>query len=159
TTVLFAVTFSRAVTGLTPSNFALATAGGGSGAAISSVYAGANNTWHVNVNTGTGYNTIGLNLVDSTGVTDINGNALSNVPPTFVGQTYTIDQTAPAVASIGRTSANPTNASSVGFRVIFSRAVTGLTAGNFGLATTGGGSGATITSVTGSGIVRTVTVS
>ena len=52
---------------------------------------------------------------------------------------------------------DPTNASTVTFTVTFSETVTGVNAGDFSLAATGI-TGASITSVTGSGAMRTVTV-
>jgi MSHA biogenesis protein MshQ len=70
---------------------------------------------------------------------------------------YTIDNTAPTVSSIVRADANPTaGASSVSWTVTFSEAVTGVDAGDFALVPGGGVSGASITSVTGSGTIWTV---
>ena len=61
------------------------------------------------------------------------------------------------VTSVNRASANPTTAGSVvAWTVVFSASVTGVSTGNFGLAPTGGVSGAAITSVTGSGTTWTV---
>jgi FtsP/CotA-like multicopper oxidase with cupredoxin domain len=68
-----------------------------------------------------------------------------------------IDKTAPTVLSITRAGPNPTNAASVQFTVTFSESVTGGAVSNFSL-TTQGVNGASITSVTGSGNTRTVTV-
>jgi hypothetical protein len=61
--------------------------------------------------------------------------------------------------SIIRTSASPSTASSVGFTVTFSGAITGLSASNFAVLTTGTLSGTTVASVSGSGSTYTVTVS
>jgi CSLREA domain-containing protein len=68
-----------------------------------------------------------------------------------------IDGTAPTVLSSLRTDANPTNAASVHFTVTFSESVTGVAAGDFTLTTTGV-SGASVTSVSGSGATRNITV-
>lgn len=61
------------------------------------------------------------------------------------------------VTSINRASANPTTAGAVvAWTVVFSTSVTGVSTGNFGLAPTGGVTGAAITSVAGSGTTWTV---
>lgn len=75
-----------------------------------------------------------------------------------VAVTYTLDTTAPTVSSIVRADANPTNgAGSVSWTVTFSENVTGVDAGDFALVPGGGVSGASITSVSGSGTSWTVT--
>ena len=63
---------------------------------------------------------------------------------------------APTVSSINDADANPTNAASVSWTVVFSEVVTGVTAANFSLSGSAA-PGASITSVTGSGTTRTVT--
>src|SRR5204863_8854726 len=65
---------------------------------------------------------------------------LNRTQSVFTGQTYTIDQVAPFVVSINRTTpAGPnTNAASVTFTVTFSEAVTGVDASDFQMALTGG---------------------
>ena len=71
---------------------------------------------------------------------------------------YTIDNTAPTVSSITRADANPTaGAGSVSWTVTFSEDVTNVDDADFALVAGGGVSGASITSVTGSGSVWTVT--
>ena len=66
--------------------------------------------------------------------------------------------TVPVVSSIVRASANPANSNSAAsWTVTFSRSVTGVDAGDFQLVQSMGVSGATITSVTGSGTTWTVT--
>lgn len=64
----------------------------------------------------------------------------------------------PSVLSITRTSASPSNLSSVGFTVTFSESVTGVASGDFSL-TAPGLTGTSITNVSGSGSVYTVTAS
>ncbi len=71
--------------------------------------------------------------------------------------TLVIDNIPPTLSSITLADANPTNAASVNFLVTFSESVNGLASTNFTLVTTGV-TGASITSVTGSGATRTVTV-
>ncbi|MES2441059.1 MAG: Ig-like domain-containing protein [Verrucomicrobiota bacterium] len=55
------------------------------------------------------------------------------------------------VASINRSSASPTNGSSVNWQIVFANPLAGLTAGNFTLATTGLGGTPSITGVTAAG--------
>jgi len=71
--------------------------------------------------------------------------------------TYT-DTTPPTVSSSVRVGTDPTNASSVQFTVTFSESVTGVDTADFSLTTTGSISGASVSSVSGSGAIRTVTV-
>jgi gliding motility-associated-like protein len=63
-----------------------------------------------------------------------------------------------AINSINRVTAQLTNAGSVQYAATFATPVTGLTAANFGLVTTGGISGTSIISVTGSGSNYMITV-
>lgn len=95
-TVQFNVTFNKSVTGGTASNFQLATTGV-SGASITGV-TGSGTTRTVTVNTGTGTGTVGLNMVNSTGVADAVTNAVAALP--FTGQVYTI-ATSPEIAVSG----------------------------------------------------------
>jgi subtilisin-like proprotein convertase family protein len=67
-----------------------------------------------------------------------------------------VDATPPAVQSINRVSASPTNAASVSWTVTFSESVTGVDTGDFALANTGL-TGPSITGVSGSGTTYTVT--
>ena len=71
---------------------------------------------------------------------------------------FLLDTTDPAVQSIARGGATPSNASSVSWTVTFSETVTGVDTGDFALASTGP-AGATITGVSGSGTTYTVTAS
>jgi hypothetical protein len=64
----------------------------------------------------------------------------------------------PSVLSIVRVDPNPTGASSVQYTVTFSTSVTGVDTSDFALTTTGGVSGASITSVSGTDTTYTVTV-
>jgi hypothetical protein len=69
-----------------------------------------------------------------------------------------VDAVAPSVASITRVGAATTSASSVSYTVTFSESVSGVDIADFLLTTTGETTG-TITSVSGSGMTYTVTVS
>jgi MSHA biogenesis protein MshQ len=110
-------------------------AGGASGAAVTASLTGlaCGTTYHFSVN---GANSGGV----------ANGNDLTFTTPTC-----------PAVTSISRASANPTApGTSIAWTVVFNRSVTGVDATDFNLVTTGGISGAAITSVSGSGTSWTV---
>jgi hypothetical protein len=120
-TVSYTVTFATAVTGLSASNFALVATGSVAGASITGV-SGAGTTYTVAVSTGTGDGTLGLNLVNATGISP----GLSNTLP-FVGQVYTIDKTAPTVTITSPTVPNGgyTTTAPLTFVVTFSEAVMG----------------------------------
>ena len=140
-TVSWAVTFTKSVSGVGNGNFALVNVGlGGAPAIISVTGSGATRT--VTASTGSGSGTLGLNMVNTTGVTP----ALTNLP--FTGQVYTIDRTPPVVSSIARVDPSPTGLASVSWTVSFSKNVSGVDAGDFALAQAGGVSGALITAVT-----------
>jgi len=79
--VSWTVTFSRSVTGVDASAFALA-ASGPSGASITSV-TGSGTTWTVTASTGTGTGTLGLNQTGT-------GSVSPALIGTFTGQVYTI---------------------------------------------------------------------
>src|SRR5205814_1693079 len=81
----------------------------------------------------------------SSGIRDAAGNQSS-----FSAQAPQ-DAAAPEVVSINRADSDPTKASSVHWTVSFSESVTGVGSSDFSLAQTGGVSGASITSVAGSG--------
>lgn len=161
--VTFNVTFSKSVTGVDSSDFALTTTGV-TGASVSGVTQNTGNTYTVTVNTGSGSGTIRLDVADDDTIQDSLGNRLGGTGAgngNFTsGSTYTIDKTAPAVSSISRASADPTAAASVNYTVTFSESVTGVNTTDFTVTTTGTISGASVTSVTPvSGTVYTVAVS
>ena len=70
---------------------------------------------------------------------------------------YMLDTVSPSVISITRAGVNPTSADSVSWNVVFSEAVTGVSAANFSLLPSGLGGALAITSVVGSGANWTVT--
>ena len=91
TLVSWTVTFSKSVTGVDASDFALA-ASGVTGAAITSV-SGSGTTWTVSANTGSGSGTLGLNLVDNDSIVDAGGTPLGGSGAgngNFTGQFYTV---------------------------------------------------------------------
>lgn len=150
-TVVYTVTFDTDVTGVDPTDFALASTGI-TGATVSAVTKVSGKVYDVEVNTGTGNGDLGLNLIDNDsiasddtrrlplgGVGAVNGN--------YTGAVYNIDKTPPVAASITRNGVETLNASSVSYTVAFSQNVTGVDTADFTLVSSGI-SGANIGSVT-----------
>ena len=90
--------------------------------------------------------------VDIAGNIGVTGTATTN------GSVVVFDRTAPVVSSINRITASPTLTTAVQYTVAFTEAVTGVDATDFSFNTTNSLSGASVTSVTGSGAVYIVTV-
>ncbi|MBI5307704.1 MAG: hypothetical protein HZB37_05065, partial [Planctomycetes bacterium] len=159
----FTVTFSEAVTGVNSSDFSLGMTGLLSGTLITGV-AGTGTTYTITVDTGTGSGTLHLDLIDNDSIVDALSNPLGGaglVNGDFTtGETYTIDRTTPLVVSIVRASADPAaSASLVDFTVTFSETVTGVDGLDFSLINAGTTvTGASITSVAGTGTTYTITV-
>jgi len=147
--VSWTVTFTAPISGLGASNFTLVNSGLGGAPAITAV-TGSGTTWTVTASTGSGSGTLGLNMTSTAGVTP----AVSGLP--FVGEVYTIPT--PAVSSMTRGSFNPTVPNTaVTWNVVFNVPVTGVDVSDFALVEAGGATGASLTSVTGSGTTWTVT--
>ncbi|MFN6204745.1 MAG: hypothetical protein ACK496_20035, partial [Acidobacteriota bacterium] len=147
TTINYTVTFSEPVTGVTAANFGI-TGTGSTGASIGTP-TGSGTTWTIPVTVGTATGTVGISMLNSTGVADSDSHPVGNLPFTG-GETYAI---AAKVLSINRAEASPTSGATVAWTVTFSKSVTGVTAANFSLT---GGTGASVTTVTGSGTTWTV---
>ena len=178
----FRVTFSEDVENVNAADFTVTAPGGGTAttATVSGVQARndgdtANATepasvFRVTVSGGNlnNYNgTVGLGLATGQNIQDEADNDLSTTLPTGTNyETYTLDNTPPAVSKIERhdgTSAQgqTTNADSVTFRVTFSETVENVGTADFTVTAPGGGTAttATATNVTGSGTQYVVTVS
>ncbi len=159
--VSWTVSFSEPVTGVAAENFTLVPGGGlGSVATITSITpasTASTATWTVTASGYTGSGTLGLNLTSPAGITDADDQPLANVPPAFVGTSYTIDRTAPAVTAINRTSARQTDRPTVSWLVHFSKPVSGVSRQNFQLLVGGNLKNTGITNVSGSGTSWTVT--
>jgi hypothetical protein len=84
--VAWTVTFDEPVTGVAIPNFSLS-GSGASGASISGI-TGSGTTFSVSATTGTS-GSLGLDLIDSTGIRDPAGNGLSN---TGFGEAYVIEK-------------------------------------------------------------------
>ncbi len=154
--VRFRVTFSEVVTGVDAADFALATIGGISGAAVTGVE-GTGAVYTITVGTGSGSGTLRLDVPVTASIADLAGNPLTGLPYTS-GESYAIDKTAPAVLSSVRLDPSPTSAASVRFRVTFSEVVTDVDTADFSL-TVSGVTGASVTGVEAMGAAYTVTVS
>jgi gliding motility-associated-like protein len=118
------------------------------------------------ISTGTGKWAAGYTMkntdVEGTVVFTINaGDLIGNVAATAIATsnstTATFDRTAPAINSINRVSASPTNATTVQYTVTFSEPVLGVDVSDFTVTTTLV-TGASVASISGSGSVYTVTV-
>lgn len=160
--VRWRVVFDEPVRGVHLDDFQLVTAGF-SGAAITE-FVGSGTTYFVTATTGVGTGSIGLRLLDNDSIHDsflnpLGGEGTSGAGDgSLLGQSFSLDATPPTVTSITRTMSNRTNASSVGWTVVFSESVTGVNAGDFSLLPSGV-TGASITSVFGSGTIWFVVAS
>ena len=98
--VTWRVTLADPIAGLTSSNFSLANTGLSAPAltTVTVVTAVPATQWDVTASTGTGNGSLGLNLVNYTGLT----HSVTNAP--FTGQVYTVDKTAPTVTNVTSTS-------------------------------------------------------
>lgn len=148
TSVTFRATFSRTVTGVDSSDFALVATGTAAGT-IASVSPVSGAIYDVTVSSVSGDGTLRLDLKSSgTGIADLSSNALSG--GFTAGQTYTIDHAAPVVSTIARQSPATVNtaAASATYRVTFSEDVTGVDAADFTLTVVSGAASGTIGTVT-----------
>ncbi len=101
------------VAGVDATDFNLVSTGTATGTITSVSGNGTNYT--VTIGNVSGEGTLGLNLVDDDSITDGVGNKLGGTGTgngNFTGQVYTVDTVPPAVVSINRVGASPTNASS-----------------------------------------------
>ncbi len=155
-TVNWTLTFAAANTGVVASNFNLSGAAAAGSAVGAPTTGNGGLTWNVPVTTGGTDGALTLNLTNSIGTTP----GVSTALP-FVGQSYTIDKTAPTIG-IGAPSASSiaAGAGSITYTVTYADTnfnSSTLSTGDITLNSTGGASG-TI-GVSGSGSTRTVTVS
>ena len=158
-TPVYKVTFSESVTGVNAGDFVLSQDSTGTGSIAS--MAVSDSTYHVTVSAAQD-GTYNLDLIlTGHGITDAAGNPLADtIPSTGTDHTYTVDTTAPTVASIERHSPITENTGSQTpvYKVTFSEDVAGVNAGDFALSQDSTGAGS-ITDVTGSGSTYHVTVS
>jgi hypothetical protein len=135
TSIVYTATFSEPVTGVDPTDFALALTGTVA-TTLTQVQPSSGAVYKVLVSGISGSGTLGLNLVANGSITDVASNPLVG---NFTGQAYTIDQDFPFVQSIDRTSppGPDSQSSSVSFTVTFSEAVTNVDSADFALAWSG----------------------
>jgi DNA/RNA endonuclease G (NUC1) len=150
----FTVTFTQSVTGVDASDFALTTTGVTS-PSISGV-TGSGSVYTVSVGTGTGDGTIRLDVNNNGSIVSSTNNAPLGSAFT-AGEVYTIDKTAPFVQSIVRANGDPTASATVSFTVTYSEPVSGVSAQDWALTTTGV-SGSSVTGFSGSGTTYNVAV-
>ena len=155
-TLVFAVTFSEDVTGVDQADFVLSTDGTGTGSVTG--LTGSGSAYNVTV-TATADGTFNLDIAGGHDIEDLAGTGLSSVAPTGADQSYTVDRTAPAVASIERSdpSGELTSESTLVFEVTFSEAVQDVDATDFELSGSGAGS-ITVSEVSGDTYNATVAV-
>ncbi len=173
TSVTYLVTFDRDVTGVDATDFQVVTSGSiqyNSTVNITPID-GASYTVTINGISGTG--DVRLDLVDDDTILDA---ITGGIPPqsneiplggtglyngSFQGSTYHLLQALPRVTAIDRVipTVDTSYATSISYRVTFSRPVTGVDASDFGLSLTGGLTVSDPLDVTGSGATYTVTVS
>jgi hypothetical protein len=148
----FTVVFSESVTGFDAADV---TIGGTAPGALVAIVTGSGTTYNVAISgmTGTGIVTVSVvtnAATDSAG----NGNAVS----TSTDNSVTYDVTSPTVTiNQAAGQADPTNASTINFTVVFSETVTGFTASDLILG--GTAAGTLVALVTGSGDTYNVAVS
>jgi acid phosphatase family membrane protein YuiD len=121
--VSWIVKFTESVSHVSTGDFTL-TASGITGAQVDDVdpLSGPNHTYTVTANAGTGDGTLRLDLADDDSIEDAADNVLGGPGDNgdfTTGETYTFDRTGPTVQSITRADANPTNAATVRWTVMF----------------------------------------
>lgn len=146
--LIYRVTFSEPVMSVSRGDFIAVGTGGQAG--VTDFLGGANSgtVIDITVNAVAGAEgTVRLDLNTPNAITDLAGNALAGP---FQGETYQVDLLPPRVLSIRRQvpAGALTNLATATWRVTLSEPVTGVQAGNFGLAASGGQGGATLSQVT-----------
>ena len=146
-TLVYKVTFSENVTGVDTSDFTLSsgsTGGAGGGTSPVTGISGSGDVYYVTVSA-LQEGTYNLDLVSSGhGITDAAVNPLTNTTPTTgTDHTYTVDTTAPTLASIERygPAAENTDSQTLVYKVTFSENVTGVDTSDFTLSLGSPGSG------------------
>ena len=151
-TLIYEVTFSEDVTGVTSSDFVLSSGSPGGTGGVTSA-SGSGDTYYVTVSS-TISGTYNLDLVSSGhDIADAASNSLANTVSTGADETYivsttAIDTTNPRLESIERYSpaSQNTNSQSLIYEVTFSESVTGVTSSDFILFPDSTGGGTTVTS-------------
>lgn len=139
TTPQWTVTFSEPVTGLTAANFSLDGVGVTHAGVTAPTPTANPRVWTVGATGVNGNGTLGLMLVNTSGIL-MSGMPMEDpLPMPFVGDHYEIDQIGPKVVGIVRQGPNPTNQNLLTWYVYFDELVTGVLPGAFtGSPATGG---------------------
>lgn len=151
-TLVFNLTSNEPIVGVALPSLVLSTAGVINASIISVTGSGSN--YEVTVAGVSGNGTIALALAAGSPIRDLFGNAVIG----FTSEAYNIDQTPPSVVSSTGLGNLTTHVGTVGFSLLFTESVTGVTTGTLQLTTTGDLTGATITAISGSGTTYQVTV-
>jgi hypothetical protein len=157
-TVQFGLTFDEAVPAV-PQNDLQLIGTAASVASIANVTSTGPNTFTVTVNVPPGVDgTLGLSVTSPAGILDTAGNTLGGIPPAVSDPSpYHVDTIPPTITAITRVDPNPTNAPNahqLGFTVVFSEPVYGISSSNFSIFESGSGyNGTGILSVTPVGAV------
>ncbi len=165
-TLVYEVTFSEAVTGVTQSDFVMSSDSTGTAANSVTSISGSGSQYFVTVSASSD-GTYNLDLVQNHGIEDSADNPLTDTATTGVDHTYTVntvpaDTTAPTLTSIERYNpvAATTDSQTLVYEVTFSEAVTGVTQSDFVMSSDSTGTAAnSVTSISGSGSQYFVTVS
>ncbi|MBE7432557.1 MAG: PD40 domain-containing protein [Anaerolineales bacterium] len=138
--IRYAVNFSEPVTGVDASDFIFTATGSLAGFSISEV-SGAEASYIVTANPGTGEGTLRLDLVDDDSILDafsipLGGLGAGNGNFT-TGDTYIVDRTPPTAIAILKLDPDPTAAEAVHFSVIFSEPVRYIDVSQFAIKANG----------------------
>ncbi|MBO6766642.1 DUF4347 domain-containing protein, partial [Maricaulis sp.] len=153
--LVFRVTFDEGVANVGTADFTVS----GTTAAATNVAANSATEYDVTVSGGdlaSFEGAVGLGFAGGQDIADLAGNSLSNTTPTGANESYTLDNTAPALTAFARNTpaAQNTNADTLVFDITFDGTVQNVTADDFTI------TGTTATGVIGgSGAAYTLTVS
>lgn len=153
--VHYQVAFTEPIQGLDASDFGVS----GPNIMLGSVseITGGAGVYMVTVNTGTGSGWLRLDLRYDATITDVAGNAVTDLPYEL-GEVYDIDKIAPEVVSITRLDDNPTDLAEVRFSLVFSEDVILTDYENLTVTGSGGNTGAYVVHIGGSGASYTVRI-
>ena len=156
--LVFRVRFSEAMSDVDAADFVVNGSTTGSVTNVSPVSGANGKQFDVTVSGGdlaSFSGSVGLNFSTSANIADLAGNVVAKTEPT-IDEAYVLDNVVPVVASFDRVAEARNNLNSVSWTVVLSESVTGVDPTDFSLVATGV-TGATITSVTGSGATYVVT--
>ena len=143
--VTFRVTFTNDVQNVDTADFSLAATGTATGT-VNSIVVQSALVYDVVITGLAGDGTLDLNLAPANDIADLLGNPLGSSPGIGTEQTYAVDRVAPSVTiSQAAGQSDPSRASSINFRVVFSEAVADFASGDVTVSGTAGATAASIT--------------